>query len=122
MQIQPVRTEEQYRQALQRIDALMDAEENTPEGDELDVLATLVEAYERRHFPIGLPDPVEAIKFHMEQNGLAPTDLTPYIGRTNRVYEILNRTRELSLTMIRKLHDNLGIPAEILIQQRRTAS
>lgn len=122
MQIQPVRTEEQYRQALQRIDALMDAEENTPEGDELDVLATLVEAYESRHFPIGLPDPVEAIKFHMEQNGLTPKDLTPYIGRTNRVYEILNRTRELSLTMIRKLHDNLGIPADILIQQPRTAS
>ena len=117
MQIQPVRTEEQYQLALQRIEELMEAEENTPEGDELDVLATLVEAYESKHFPIGLPDPVEAIKFHMEQNALTPKDLTPYIGGTNRVYEILNRTRELSLTMIRKLHNHLGIPADVLIQQ-----
>ena len=121
MQIQPVRTEEQYRQALQRIDELMDAKENTPEGDELDVLATLVEAYESKHFPIGLPDPVEAIKFHMEQNGLTPKDLAPYIGRTNRVYEILNRTRGLSLNMIRKLHEHLGIPADVLIQQSAKA-
>ena len=86
-------------------------------GDRLDILVTLVEAYERQHFPLDLPDPVEAIKFAMEQKGLAAKDLVPYIGQANRVYEVLNRKRPLTLAMVWKLHAGLGIPAESLIRQ-----
>jgi HTH-type transcriptional regulator/antitoxin HigA len=96
-----------------------DPEPGTPEGDRLDILATLVQAYEARHFPIGAPDPVEAIKFRMEQGGLTVKDLEPIIGRSNRVYEVLNHKRPLTLAMIRRLHRSLGIPAEVLIAQTR---
>ena len=95
----------------------MNAQPGTPEGERLDVLATLVEAYERKHFPMDLPDPVEAIKFCMEQSGLAPKDLVPIIGQLNRVYEVLSRRRPLTLKMIWRLHRELGIPAESLIKQ-----
>lgn len=94
----------------------MDVREGTPEGDLLDVLVTLVEAYERKHYPVDLPDPVAAIKFHMEQNGLVAKDMEPALGRSNRVYEVLNSTRPLTLNMIRKLHSLFGIPAESLIK------
>ena len=115
--IKPVRNEDDYRDALDQIEALMGAQENTPEGDQLDILAVLVEAYERKAYPIDLPDPVEAIKFYMEQNEMTPKDLEPVIGRMNRVYEILNHTRPLTLQMIRKLHGRFGIPAESLIKE-----
>ena len=116
MDITPIRTEADYRAALTRIETLMDAREGTPEGDLLDVLVTLVEAYERKHYPVDLPDPVAAIKFCMEQNGLSPKDMEPALGRRNRVYEVLNAKRPLTLNMIRKLHALFGIPAESLIK------
>ncbi len=121
MDLKPIMTEEDYRATLRKIEALMMAEPGTPEGERLDVLATLVEAYERRHFPLDLPDPVEAIKFAMDQRGLTVKDLEPMIGRSNRVYEVLNHTRPLTLTMIWKLHQGLGIPAESLIKPPLTA-
>ncbi|MBK7353073.1 MAG: transcriptional regulator [Nitrosomonas sp.] len=117
MEIKPIKTDTDYRVALKEIETLMSAEPNTPEGEKLDVLVTLIEAYERKNFPLDLPDPVEAIKFEMEQKGLTVKDLEPMIGKSNRVYEILNRKRSLTLTMIRKLHRELGIPAESLIKQ-----
>ena len=117
MHIRPIRTDADYRDALSQIETLMNAHANTPEGDLLDVLATLVEAYERKAYPIDLPDPVEAIKFYMEQNALTPKDLEPVIGRLNRVYEVLNYTRPLTLKMIRNLHGRFGIPAESLIKE-----
>jgi HTH-type transcriptional regulator/antitoxin HigA len=119
MDIQPIRTEVDYKAALRQISTLMesDPEPGTLEGDRLDILATLVQAYEARHFPIGVPDPVEAIKFRMEQSGLTVKDLEPIIGRSNRVYEVLNRKRPLTLAMIRRLHRSLGIPAEVLIAE-----
>lgn len=95
----------------------MGARRNSPEGDRLDVLVTLVEAYEAKHFPLDLPDPVEAIKFTMEQRNLTVKDLVPYIGQPNRVYEILARKRPLTMAMAWKLHKGLGIPAESLIRQ-----
>lgn len=115
--IKPIRTKADYRNTLREIETLMTAKAGSPEGDRLDVLVTLVEAYERTHFPMDLPDPIEAIKFVMEQRGLTPKDLEPAIGRMNRVYEVLNRTRPLTLAMIRNLHDTFGIPAESLIKQ-----
>ena len=124
MNIKPVRTKADYRAALREIETLMPAKANSPEGERLDVLVTLVQAYEARHYPMDLPDPVEAIKFRMEQSGLAPKDLVPMIGQINRVYEVLNRTRSLTLPMIRRLHQDLGIPAESLIRpspERRAA-
>jgi len=118
MSIQPVRTDDDYRAAMREISAYFDNEPEpvTPEGDRFEILLTLAEAYEAKHFPVDLPDPVEAIKFRMEQAGLTAKDLEPMIGRSNRVYEILNRKRPLTLAMIRKLHDGLGIPAESLIR------
>jgi HTH-type transcriptional regulator/antitoxin HigA len=116
MDIKPIKTDADYRAALKEIEGLMTAKLNTPEGDRLDVLVTLVEAYEAKHYPIDLPDPVEAIKFRMEQAGLTVKDLEPYIGRSNRVYEILNGKRPLTLGMIWKLNQGLGIPAESLIK------
>jgi HTH-type transcriptional regulator/antitoxin HigA len=95
----------------------MGAKARSLEGDRLDVLVTLIEGYERQHFPMDLPDAVEAIKFRMEQQGLTPKDLEPLIGRSNRVYEVLNRRRGLTLPMIQKLHAGLGIPAESLLRQ-----
>ncbi|TFG84391.1 MAG: transcriptional regulator [Chromatiales bacterium] len=118
MNIKPIRTKANYRSALKDIESLMTAKANTPDGDHLDVLATLVEAYERTHFPMDLPDAVEAIKFRMEQSGLTIKDLEPVIGRKNRVYEVLNRKRALTLRMIEGLHRKFGIPAESLLKQR----
>lgn len=116
MEIVPIRTKEDYRRTLKEIEGLMTAEQGTPAGDRLDVLVTLVEAWEARNYPIDLPDPVDPIRYHMEQNGLAPKDLVEYFGSRNRVYEVLNRRRPLSLKMIRRLHQGLGIPAESLIK------
>lgn len=117
MEIRPIHNEHDYKQALQIVSSLVDAdpEPNTPDGDRLEVLATLVERYEAEHFPFDLPDPIEAIKFRMEQAGLSASDMQPYIGNLNRVYEVLNRKRGLSLSMIRRLHRELKIPAEVLI-------
>jgi len=117
MNIKPIKTDTDYHAALKEVETLMMAEPNTPEGEKLDVLVTLVEAYERKHFPLDLPDPVEAIKFEMEQKGLTVKDLEPMIGKSNRVYEVLNRKRALTLRMIQKLHQELDIPAESLIKQ-----
>jgi HTH-type transcriptional regulator/antitoxin HigA len=114
--IRPIRTEADYDAALARAEALMDAEEGTPEADELDVLATLIEAYEDKHYPMDLPDPIEAIKYRMERQGLTRKDLEPMIGTRTRVAEVLNGKRNLSITMIRNLHAKLGISAEVLIQ------
>ena len=115
MTIRPIRNESDHESALKRIEALMSAKDGTAEGDELDVLATLVEVYEKEHFPIRAPDPVEAIKFRMEQMGLDRKDLEPFIGSRARVSEILNKRRGLSLAMIRSLHENLDIPLDALI-------
>lgn len=117
MNIKPIKTDTDYRTALKEVELLMTVETNTPEGEKLDVLVTLIEAYERKHYPLDLPDPVEAIKFEMEQKGLTVKDLEPMIGKSNRVYEVLNRKRSLTLRMIQKLHQEMGIPAESLIKQ-----
>ena len=117
MDIRPIKTDADYRATLREIESLMTAEPGTPEDERLDVLVTLVEAWERKHYPMDLPDPVEAIKFVMDQRGLTAKDLEPMIGRTNRVYEVLNRQRPLTLRMIWNLHKELGIPAESLIKQ-----
>ncbi len=124
MEIRPIHTQADYKSALKEISRLMESDPDigTPDGDRLDILATLVQAYEAKHYPIDLPDPIEAIKFRMEQADLTPKDLEPMIGRMNRVYEILNRKRSLTLPMIRKLHQELGIPAESLIQPSKYAS
>jgi HTH-type transcriptional regulator/antitoxin HigA len=116
MDIRPIKTEADYQAALEEIVRLFEATPDTPEGDRLDVLTTLVEAYEEKHYPVPLPDPVEAIKYHMESRGLSRGDLEPYIGSRGRVSEILNRKRPLTIEMIRRLHSGLGIPAEVLIQ------
>jgi HTH-type transcriptional regulator / antitoxin HigA len=116
MEVTPVRTRRDYARALKEIERLMDARRGTPEGDRLDVLVTLVEAWEAKHYRIDLPDPVEAIRYHMENQALEPRDLIPYIGSRNRVYEVLNRKRPLTLRMIWRLHRGLGIPAESLIR------
>jgi len=119
MNIRPIRTDDDYKATLEEISSLvdLDPEPGTLKGDRLDVLVTLVQAYEARHFPMSAPDPVEAIKFRMEQSGLSVKDLEPIIGKSNRVYEILNRKRPLTLAMIRRLHRHLGIPAEVLIAE-----
>ena len=117
MNIRPIRTKRDYDAALRAIEPLMSAKRNTPEGDMLDLLVTLVEAYEAKHFPLDLPDPVAAIRFMMEQRNLTVKDLVPYIGQPNRVYEVLNRKRPLTMAMVWKLHTELGIPAESLIKQ-----
>lgn len=118
MNIAPIKTQRDYRRVLKDIERLMAAKRSTPEGDRLDVLVTLVEAWERKHYPLDLPDPVAAIKYHMDQNGLQPRDLIPFIGSRNRVHEILNGKRSLTLKMIWRLHKGLGIPAESLIKSR----
>lgn len=121
MDIKPVRTKADYRAALKSVEALMGAKARTLEGDKLEVLVTLIEAYERQHFSMELPDAVEAIKFRMEQQGLTPKDLVPLIGRSSRVYEVLSRRRGLTLAMIQRLHLGLGIPAESLLRQTAIA-
>ena len=118
MNIRPIRTSKDHAEALRRIDALMDTEPGTPAGDELDVLVTLVEAYEDRHFPISDPDPVAAIQFRMEQMGLSRKDLEPLLGSRGRVSEVLNGRRALSIQMIRRLNRDLGIPLESLVGTR----
>jgi HTH-type transcriptional regulator / antitoxin HigA len=119
MNITSVRTNRGYQRCLREIESLMAARRNTPEGDRLGVLVTLVEAWEAKHYPLDLPDAVEAIRYHMEQQGLAPRDLVPFIGNRNRVYEVLSRKRPLTLAMVRRLHEGLGIPAESLIKVRK---
>ena len=115
MTIRPIRNSSDHQGALKRIQALMSAKPGTDEGDELDVLTTLVDAYEAEHLPIDSPDPIEAIKFRMEQMGLERKDLEPFIGSRARVSEVLNKRRSLSLKMIRTLHEELDIPLEALI-------
>ena len=118
MNIFPIRTEDDYDAVLKRIDQLMNAELGTPEGDELDILVTLVEAYEAKHYPIPACDPIEAIKFRMEQMGLEAKDLTSIIGSRSKVSEVLNRKRQLSISMIRNLHAQLHLRFESLIGAR----
>jgi len=116
MQIRPIRNEADYKAMLAEVSALieLDPDANSPEGERLEVLGLLVESYEEKHFPITTPSPIEAIKFRMEQGGMTVADMKPYIGPPNRVYEVLNGTRQLSLAMIRRLM-TLGIPAEVLV-------
>ncbi|MGA8613447.1 MAG: transcriptional regulator [Xanthobacteraceae bacterium] len=116
MEINPINNKRDYQRVLKEIEGLMHAKRNTLEGDRLDALVALVEAWEAKHYPLDLPDPVEAIKYHMEQKGLSPHDLVPFIGGRNRVYEVLARKRPLTLKMIWRLHEGLGIPAESLIK------
>ena len=120
MEIRPIHNEADYKASLLEISTLMDLDPDagSPDGDRLDILATLVQAYEAKHYPIDPPDPIEAIKFRMEQGGLSVKDLVPLIGNSNRVYEVLGRKRALTLPMIRRLHKQLGIPAEVLIAER----
>jgi HTH-type transcriptional regulator/antitoxin HigA len=117
--VKPIRTKKDYEAALAEVERLWGAKRGTPAGDRLDVIATLLEAYESEHFPIDPPDPIEAIKFRMEQRGLTRKDLEPYIGTRTRVAEVLNGKRSLSIAMIRRLHAALGIPAETLIRPSR---
>src|SRR5438552_4404174 len=118
-EIKPIRSEADYEQALAEIEKLWGAEDGTAEGDRLDVLATLIDAYEAEHYPMDPPDPIEAIKFRMEQQGLTRKDLEPLIGPRTRVAEILNRKRGRWITMIRRLHERLGISSEVLIRPSR---
>ena len=116
MDIKPIKTQADYEAALQEIEALFEAKPGTAAGDRLEILSTLVEAYEEQHYPIPTPDPIETIRYYMESRGLSRRDLEPYVGSRARVSEVLNKKRPLSLTMIRNLHQGLGIPAEVLIQ------
>ncbi len=121
-ELRPIRNEEDYQAALVDLERLWGARNGTPEGDRLDVLATLIDAYEAQHFPMDAPDPIEAILFRLEQQGLTRKDLEPILGSRNRVSEVLNRKRGLSLDMIRKLHERLDIPAEVLIRHVGTTT
>jgi HTH-type transcriptional regulator/antitoxin HigA len=117
--LKPIRTEADYEAALAEVERLWGAPVASPEGDRLDVLATLIDAYESEHFPMDPPDPIEAIKFRMEQQGLSRKDLEGLIGTRTRVAEVLNRRRSLSISMIRRLHERLGISADVLIRPTR---
>jgi HTH-type transcriptional regulator/antitoxin HigA len=119
-ELKPIRTKADYEKSLAEVERLWGAKSGTPKGDRLDVLATLIDAYEAEHYPMDPPDPVEAIKFRMEQQGLSRKDLEPLIGTRTRVAEVLNRKRSLSIGMIRRLHERLGISAEVLIRPSRT--
>jgi HTH-type transcriptional regulator/antitoxin HigA len=116
MEIKPIKTEIDYNQALERLEVIFDAKKGSSEGDELEVLGILIDQYENEHFPIGMPDPIEAIKFRMEQMGYNQNDLANIVGLKSRASEILNRKRKLSLEMIRQLHEQLNIPTDVLIQ------
>ncbi|MFV8369905.1 helix-turn-helix domain-containing protein [Flavobacterium sp. LB2R40] len=116
MEIKPIKTQNDYNQALERLEFIFDAKNGSPEGDELEVLGILIDQYENDHFPIGMPDPIEAIKFRMEQMGYNQNDLANIVGLKSRASEILNRKRKLSLEMIRQLHERLNIPTDVLIQ------
>ncbi len=115
--VNPIRTEDDYEAALMEIEGLMSADAGSPEGDRLDVLATLVEAYEARHYPVEAPDPIALLEFVMEQRGLDRVDLQPFLGGSGRVSEVMNRVRPLSIEMIRQLADGLDLPAEVLIKR-----
>lgn len=116
MNLKPIRTRKDYQKALDRLEVIFDAKKGTDEGDELEILGILIEQYENQHFPIDLPDPIEAIKFRMEQMGYTQTDLARVVGLKSRASEILNRKRKLSLYMIRQLHEKMNIPTDVLIQ------
>ncbi len=115
MEIKIIKTEKDYNEAIKRIESLWGAKKDTAEGDEFDLLVTLVEVYEMKHYPIPFPDPIDAIKFRMEQMGMTKTDMTKYLGSQSRVSEILNRKRKLTLKMVKSLYKGLKIPAEILL-------
>jgi HTH-type transcriptional regulator / antitoxin HigA len=121
--VRPIRTKRDHEAALKEVERLWGAKAGTPEGDRLDVLATLIDAYEAKHYPIDPPDPIEAIRFRMEQQGLTRRDLEEIIGTRTRIAEVLNRKRGLSIAMIRRLHERLGISADVLIRpsKRRAA-
>jgi len=116
MNLKPIKTKKDYQQALERLEVIFDAKKETKDGDELEILGILIDQYENEHFPIGLPDPIEAIKFRMEQLGYTQTDLAKVIGLKSRASEILSKKRKLSLDMIRQLHEKLNIPTDVLIQ------
>jgi len=116
MTIKPIKTEQDYQESLNRLEFIFDAKKGTPEGDELEILSILIDKYENEKFPIGFPDPIEAIKFRMEQMGYNQNDLAKVVGLKSRASEILNKKRKLTLEMIRQLHDRLKIPTEVLIQ------
>jgi HTH-type transcriptional regulator / antitoxin HigA len=119
MDIRPIHSEADYKAALKAASAYFDhePEPGTEDADRFEILLTLIEAWENKHFPLDMPDPIEAIKFRMEQSGLVVKDLEPMIGKSNRVYEVLNKKRPLTLAMIRRLHRGLGIPAEVLVAE-----
>lgn len=119
-EVKPIRSAADYRKALAEVERLWGAKGGTSEGDRLDVLATLIDAYETEHYPLDPPDPIEAIKFRMEQQGLSRKDLEPLVGTRTRVAEVLNRKRGLSIAMIRRLHQRLGISADVLIRPSRS--
>ena len=121
-EVRPIRTKRDYESALKEVERLWGAKAGTSEGDRLDVLATLVDAYEAEHYPMDPPDPVEAIKFRMEQQGLTRRDLEEIIGTRTRIAEVLNRKRGLSIAMIRRLHERLGISADVLIRPSRKSA
>lgn len=116
MKILPIRNEDDYQKALERLEEIFDAKQGTEEGDELEILSILIDRYENENFPIGMPDPIEAIKFRMEQMGMKQKDLAEVVGFKSRVSEILNKKRKLTLEMIRNLNSTLNIPTEVLIQ------
>ena len=116
MKILPIRNENDYQKALDRLEDIFDSKKGTEEGDELEILSILIDRYENENFPIGMPDPIEAIKFRMEQMGMNQKDLAEVVGFKSRVSEILNKKRKLTLDMIRKLNTNLHIPTEVLVQ------
>jgi HTH-type transcriptional regulator / antitoxin HigA len=116
MTIKPIKTKKDYNKALERLEIIFDAKKGSAQGDELEVLSILIDKYEEKHFPIGLPDPIEAIKFRMEQLGYNQADLAKVVGLKSRASEILNKKRKLSLDMIRQLHNKLNIPTDVLIQ------
>jgi HTH-type transcriptional regulator/antitoxin HigA len=115
MNIKPIRNDDDLQAAFKQLELVYQAQADTPESDEMEILSTLIEAYEARHFPIGVIDPIEAIKFRMEQQGLTQKDLEPFIGSSGRVSEVLNHKRRLSLKMVKRLHDGLHIPYESLL-------
>lgn len=119
MQITPLKTESDYQETLKRIEEIFDSEPGTPEADELEILGVLIDHYEESRFPVDFPDPIEAIKFRMDQMGMHQRDLTRLIGSKSRASEILNRKRPLSISQIRTLHDTLRIPAEVLLRESR---
>jgi HTH-type transcriptional regulator / antitoxin HigA len=116
MNVKPIKTKKDYQQALARLELIFDAKNGTKEGDELEILGILIDQYENEHFPIDLPDPIEAIKFRMEQLGYTQSDLAKIVGLKSRASEILSKKRKLSLDMIRQIHDKLNIPTDVLIQ------